>query len=104
MNATHIAIVLNGRQVERLQRQVKALYNETFDYATLKRWRDTWEAELAFLKLHPDLLPDIDALIAEMEAGNYTEATLDNARTGAVCYRPASWSLLGEIGVDLGAL
>ena len=55
MNDTQIAIVLNGRQVERFQWQVNALDAETFDHATLKHWRDTWEAELAFLRLHPDL-------------------------------------------------
>ena len=103
MNDTQIVIVLNARQVERLQRQVKALYNETFDYATLQRWRDVWAAELAFLKLDPNLLPDVDALLAEMETGDYTEATLDSARTRVACYRPASWSLLKEIGVDLSA-
>jgi hypothetical protein len=42
-------------------------------------------------------------LLAEMEPGAYTEATLDNARTRVACYRPASWSLLKEIGVDLSA-
>ena len=81
MNDEALAIILNARQVDRLQRQVTVLYDETFDYHTLKRWRDAWEAELAFLKIHPELLPDVDALLAEMQTGAYSASTLDSART-----------------------
>ena len=95
MNDKAIAIILNARQVDRLQRQVTVLYDETFDYATLTRWRDAWESELAFLKVHPDL--------AEMAAGAYPASTLDSARTRVACYRSGTWSLLKEMGVDLSA-
>ena len=103
MDKASIVIVLNARQVGRLQRQVKSLYDEDFDVDTLRRWRDGWERELAFLHLDPDLIPGIDMLIAEMESGSYSESTLDRARTRVACYRPASWSTLKEIGIDLSA-
>ena len=75
----------------------------TPSYHTLRRWRDAWEAELAFLKVHPELLPAVDALLAEMAAGAYSASTLDSARTRVACYRSGTWSLLKEMGVDLSA-
>ena len=101
MDKASIAVILNARQLGRLQRQVKSLYDGDFDLETLRRWRDGWERELAFLHLDPELIADIDTLTAEMESGSYSESTLDNARTRVACYRPASWATLRELGIDL---
>ena len=101
MDKASIAVILNARQLGRLQRQVKSLYDEDFDVDTLRRWRDGWERELAFLQLDPELIQDVDTLIAEMESGSYSESTLDSARTRVACYRPASWATLRELGIDL---
>jgi len=42
MKDLDIAMILLGRQQDRLSRQIKALYDEDFDYRTLQRWRDGW--------------------------------------------------------------
>ena len=103
MDKASIVIVLNARQLHRLQRQVKTLYDEDFDLDMLRRWRDGWERELAFLHLDPELIADIDTLTAEMESGSYSESTLDSARTRVACYRAESWATLKDIGIDLSA-
>ena len=59
MDKAAIAVVLNARQVGRLQRQVKSLYDEHFDLDTLRRWRNGWEREVAFLQLDPELIPGV---------------------------------------------
>jgi hypothetical protein len=77
MKDLDIAIVLLGRQQDRLSRQIKALFAEDFDYPTLKRWRDGWATELPFLQHHPDLLPAVDRLLEEMAECSGHKFTLD---------------------------
>ncbi|KAF0279153.1 hypothetical protein FPL11_09875 [Spiribacter aquaticus] len=100
MNDTQIVIVLLSRQQDRLSRQIKALYDEAFDYSTLRRWRDGW-AELPLLKYHPDLLPCVDALLAVMAEGRCPLRVMDSARVEVWSYHKACWPRLKELGVDL---
>jgi hypothetical protein len=46
---------------------------------TLQRWRDGW-AELLLLKYHPELLPCVDALLADMAEGRCPLPVMDSAR------------------------
>jgi len=102
LNNIQIAIVLLGRQQDRLSRQIRALYDEDFDYRTLQRWRDGW-AELPLLKYHPDLLPCEDALLAEMAEGRCPLSVMDSARVEVWSYHKACWPRLKELGIDLSA-
>jgi hypothetical protein len=102
MKDLDISIVLLGRQQDRLSRQIKALYDEDFDYRTLQRWRDGW-ADLPLLKYHPGLLPCVDALLAEMAEGRCPVAVMDSARVEIWSYHKTCWPRLKELGVDLSA-
>jgi hypothetical protein len=102
MNNTQIVIVLLSRQQDRLSRQIKALFDEDFDYRTLQRWRDGW-AKLPLLKYHPDLLPCVDALLAEMAEGGCSLPVIDSARVEVWSYHKACWPRLKELGIDLSA-
>jgi hypothetical protein len=103
MKDLDIAIVLLGRQQDRLSRQIKALFADDFDYPTLKRWRGGWASELPLLKYHPELLPAVDALLEEMEEGLCPFSVMDKARLEVWKYHKACWPLLKDMGIDLGA-
>jgi len=103
MKDLDVAIVLLGRQQDRLSRQIKALYDEDFDYPTLKRWRDGWSSELPLLKYHPEFFPAVDALLEEMEGDRCPFPVMDKARLEVWKYHKACWPFLKDMGIDLGA-
>ena len=101
MTNPQIALVLLGRQQDRLSRQIKALFGEDFDYPTLKRWRDGWATELPLLHHHPELIPAVDRLLEEMAEGRCPPSAIETARLEIYTYHKACWPRLKTLGINL---